>query len=70
MLEDDFKTHCADLSEWEAHLEELKIVNYRHIKIVTEGALLGSVLHQGLPKSMVILGDDAGQFNILTNALC
>ena len=30
MLEDHFKTHCADLSEWEAHLEELKIVNDRH----------------------------------------
>ena len=40
------------------------------IKIATEGALLGSVLHHGLPKSLVIVSDDAGQFNILTHALC
>jgi len=51
-------------------LQELQIVNHRHIKIATEGALLGSVLYHGLPRSLVIISDDAGQFNILNHALC
>jgi len=70
LLEDHYKKQFADLSEWKDHLQELQIVNHRHIKIATEGALLGSVLHHGLPKSLVILSDDAGQFNILNHALC
>ncbi len=60
----------ADLTEWDAHLEELQIVKHRHVKIATEGALIGSVLHHGLPKSLVIVSDDAGQFDILNHALC
>jgi hypothetical protein len=70
LLEDHSKRQFTDLSEWEAYLKELGIVNHRHIKIATEGALMGSVLHHGLPKSLVIVSDDAGQFNILTHALC
>lgn len=70
LLKDHCKKRFADLTEWEAHLEELQIVNHRHIKIATEGALIGSVLHHGLPKSLVIVSDDAGQFNILNHALC
>ncbi len=70
LLEDHYKKQFADLSEWEAHLQELEIVNHRHIKIATEGALIGSLLHHGLPKSLVIVSDDAGQFNILNHALC
>ena len=70
LLEDHYKKQFTDISEWEAHLQELEIINHRHIKIATEGALLGSVLHHGLPKSLVIVSDDAGQFNILNHALC
>jgi hypothetical protein len=70
LLEDHYKKQFANLSEWEAHLQELQIVNHRHIKVATEGALIGSVLHHGLPKSLVIVSDDAGQFNILNHALC
>ena len=70
LLKDHCKKRFADLTQWEAHLEELQIVNHRHIKIATEGALIGSVLQHGLPKSMVIVSDDAGQFNILNHALC
>lgn len=70
VLENHCKKQFADLNEWEAHLKELQIVNHRHIKIATEGALIGSVLHHGLPKSLVIVSDDAGQFNILNHALC
>ena len=70
LLEDHSKRQFTDLLEWEAYLKELGIVNHRHIKIATEGALLGSLLHHGLPKSLVIVSDDAGQFNVLTHALC
>jgi len=70
LIKDHSKKRFADLTEWEAHLEELQIVNHRHIKIAIEGALIGSVLHHGLPKSLVIVSDDAGQFNILIHALC
>jgi hypothetical protein len=64
------KKHFADLSEWQHHLQELKIVNHRHVKIATEGALIGRLLHHGLPRSLVIVSDDAAQFNILNHALC
>ncbi len=40
------------------------------IKIATEGALLGSALHHGLPKSLAVVSDDAGQFHILNHGLC
>jgi hypothetical protein len=70
LLKDHPKKQFADLTQWQAHLEELQILNHRHIKIATEGALIGSVLHHGLPKSLVIVSDDAGQFNILIHALC
>jgi hypothetical protein len=64
------KKEFTDLAEWNAHLKELKIVNHRHIKIATEGALIGSLLYHGLPKYLVIVSDDAGQFNILNHSLC
>jgi len=51
-------------------LQELQIVNHRHIRIATEGALLSSALHHGLPKSLVVVSDDAGQFHILNHGLC
>jgi hypothetical protein len=64
------KNQFTNLTEWNAHLEDLKIENHRHVKIATEGALIGSLLHHGLPRSLVIVSDDAGQFNVLIHALC
>ncbi|WLE97996.1 MAG: hypothetical protein QTN59_03985 [Candidatus Electrothrix communis] len=58
-----------DAEQWEQHLKELGIVKPRHIQIATEGALFGCVLSR-LPRSLVIVSDDAGQFNILNHALC
>lgn len=61
-----------DIGQWENHLQNIGITQKRHIQIVTEGALLGSILEHGFNKDMVILSDDAGQFNILLllHALC
>ena len=57
-------------SQWEARLRELEITSPRHIQIATEGALTGSLIEHGFNPDMVILSDDAGQFNILKHALC
>lgn len=62
----------ANEAEWNAHLEALNITQERHVRIATEGALLGSILEHGFNPEIVILSDDAGQFNILLllHALC
>ncbi|MEK6755827.1 MAG: transposase, partial [Bacteroidota bacterium] len=57
-------------AEWNAALEALNITQERHVRIATEGALLGSVLEHGFNPKIVIVSDDAGQFNILLHALC
>jgi len=51
-------------------LLELHIKQKYAIKIITEATLLGHLIEAGMPESMVILSDDAGQFNILSHALC
>jgi len=60
----------ADEEVWEAHLDGLGITTPRHRRLATEAALLGSVLFHGVPQSLAIVSDDAGQFNILEHALC
>jgi hypothetical protein len=62
--------HFPDDEQWQRHLKDLSIVDQRHIRIATEGALIGAVLAHGLPKSLVIVSDDAGQFNVFLHALC
>ena len=47
-----------------------KIRKKRHKRIATEGALLGSLIDHGWNQDLAIVSDDAGQFNILTHALC
>ena len=69
-LDEDDARHLATKADWTLHLNKLGIKKDRHVRIATEGALLGSVLHHGFSKELVILSDDAGQFNILLHALC
>ncbi len=69
-LENSTTTQFESEADWEQHLKALGIETPRHIKIATEGALLGSILHHGFSKELVIISDDAGQFNILLHALC
>lgn len=59
----------ADTKLWDEHLQKLGITKHRHVKIATEGALLGCVISH-VPRSLVIVSDDAGQFNILNHSLC
>lgn len=60
----------ADEAQWEAYLAQMGIAQARHRRIATEGALLGSVLRHGVPADLVIVSDDAGQFNVLRHGLC
>ena len=55
-----FNTFIADMS----------IVEPRHVQIVTEAALIGSIVEHGISNDLVIISDDAGQFNVLLHALC
>jgi len=69
-----FAEDCAvvDQAAWAAYLRPLGITTERHIRIATEGALVASLLRHGVSPELVILSDDAGQFNVagFLNALC
>ena len=56
--------------QFEEHLLKLGINNAHYQRLVIESALIGSILSHSFPIDMVILSDDAGQFNVLTHALC
>jgi len=60
-----------DKDSWKLHLRELKL-NERCRRIATEGALVAALMKHGKLAELVIMSDDAGQFNItgFLNALC
>lgn len=60
----------ASKQEWLAFINELLINHPFYQRVATEGALLGNALAHGLCDDLVIVSDDAGQFNILLHALC
>jgi hypothetical protein len=60
----------ADQTQWQAALKGWGITEQRHVRIATEGALLGSVLEHGINPQLAIVSDDAGQFDVLCHALC
>jgi len=55
---------------WQILLDAFCITQPNHIRIATEGALLGSALEHGLNPGLIVISDDAGQFNVLMHALC
>ena len=59
-----------DGAAWSAHLQALGIHREHSVRSATEGALIGSLVHHGFPPQLVILSDDAGQFNVWQHALC
>ena len=56
--------------EWESFLKMVGIKSDKEVKIITEAALLGSILSHGINRDLVVLSDEAGQFNVLLHALC
>ena len=67
---DQMSHGVAGLEAWQTTLNELAITDERHVRIATEGALLGTVIEQGVAPDLAILSDDAGQFDVLLHALC
>lgn len=59
-----------DRKSWEKFLKKQSITAVNSVRIVTESALLGSVIFHGFPADMLILSDAAPQFCLLYNALC
>jgi hypothetical protein len=60
----------ADSTAWQERLRALGITRPRHVRIATEGALLGSLIAHGVSPELVILSDGAGQYDILVHAAC
>jgi hypothetical protein len=55
---------------WKARLAELAITDERHVRLTTEGALLGGLIARGVSAELVVLSDGAPQFVILVHAAC
>ena len=70
VIEANLGTIFADDSQWNVFLSQNGIVKPRHVQIATEGVLIGSIIEHGISKDLVIVSDDAGQFNVLLHALC
>ena len=60
----------ADMAAWHGRLRELGITSVRHVRIASEGALLGSLIAHGVSPELVILSDGAGQYDVLSHAAC
>lgn len=55
---------------WQARLAELAISDERHVRIATEGALLGGLVARGVAADLVVLSDGAPQFVVFVHASC
>jgi len=62
--------HFADAATWQARLAALGITAKLHVRLATEGALLGQIIEQGAAPDLVILSDGAPQFDLLLHASC
>ncbi len=60
----------ADSAAWEERLRVLGITRLRHVRIATEGALLGSLIAHGVSPELAILSDGAEQYDVLVHGLC
>src|SRR4051812_43147855 len=59
----------ADEAAWSGHLAALGLgAGWR--RLVSEAAMVGAITARGLLNDTVIVSDDAGQFDVLTHALC
>jgi hypothetical protein len=60
----------ADKAAWQAYLSAQQVTDPRHMRIATEGALLGSLIAHGVSPELTVLSDGAGQFAVFVHALC
>lgn len=61
---------AQEATQWHGYLTALGIVSKQATRLVSEAALLGGAIEQGLDSRLTILSDGAPQFNILVHALC
>jgi hypothetical protein len=61
---------CADKKALDEQLAQLGITDERHIRIATEGALIGALLYKGDVEKLAIISDGAGQFAVFQQGLC
>jgi hypothetical protein len=62
--------HFTEEPAWQARLQELGITGERHVRVVTEGALLGGLVSRGVSPDLNVLSDGAGQFVIFVHGRC
>jgi Transposase IS66 family len=60
----------ASEEAWEGRLSTLALTDERHVRIATEGALLGGLIARGVSPELVVLSDGAPQFVVLVHAAC
>lgn len=60
----------ADKAAWQASLTQQQVTDPRHVRIATEGAVLGSLIAHGVSRELTVLSDGAGQFDVFVHALC
>ena len=60
----------SDDDTWSRFINSVGINSKTHVRIATEGGLVGSIIHNGFNKNLVIISDDAGQFNVFLHGLC
>ena len=70
VLKEEKQKVFSNDKEWDSHLHALGITRKRHVRIATEGALVGSIIENGFNRDLVVLSDDAGQYNVFLHGLC
>jgi hypothetical protein len=69
-LDNNANKRFADKTAWENFLKKQGLTSEKDQRIATEAALLGSAVLHGLNPNMGVMSDGAGQFDVLTHALC
>jgi hypothetical protein len=62
--------HFTEETAWQAHLQERGITSERHVRVLSEGALLGGLVSRGVSPDLNVLSDGAGQFVIFVHCSC
>lgn len=70
ILEESSRKYFQNFKKWIKHLGRLGIVSEKEKRLATEGALIGSLFSHGFNDKLVIMSDDAPQFELSLNALC
>jgi Transposase IS66 family len=65
-----FSETVMNQAEWDAYLLNQGITGVQAVRRLTEAALLGGLMAQGMSGSLRILSDGARQFNLLNHGLC